>query len=185
MKHFVLFIAIAAGLTACQQEKTAYVNSETVVKDYYVMKAYQDSLAKQEEAFKMKYDRQMQELQKEFNEFQAKARKMSAKKAAKRNQEINQKYQQIQQMQQAESYQLQQQSQQRLTEIVEEVTGFIKEYGEKNGYTYIFGTSDISPTVLYGKPENDITDEILDALNAGHDTPDTGKSQEVKKDSVK
>jgi outer membrane protein len=170
-------------LTSCNQEKTGYVNSETLVKDYKVMIAYQDSLKEQENAFKAKYDKQLQELQKEYNEFQANSRKMSRAKLAKRNQEINQKYQQIQQLQQAESYQLQQQSQKRLTEIIEEVTRFVKEYGKKNGYTYIFGTSDVSPAILYGKEDKDLTDVILNALNAGDKTATDTKTEKKESDN--
>jgi outer membrane protein len=41
---------------------------------------------------------------------------------------------------------------------------FIKDYGKKNGYDYIYGTGDAA-TVLYAKENYDITEEILKLLN--------------------
>ena len=41
----------------------------------------------------------------------------------------------------------------------------MKNYGEKNGYTYILGSNEAG-SVMYGKESQDVTKEILEALNA-------------------
>ena len=182
MKYFVFF-ALVFSLISCNNEKTAYVNSDTLVNDYYVMKSYRDSINQQQQQLQQKFDEQMKALQAEYAEFQKNARKMSPAKAEKKNLEINQKYQQMQQIQQMESYQLQQQSQKRLSEIIDEVTGYIKEYGDKNGYTYIFATNEGNPSVIYAKPEKDLTDVLLKELNAGHE--DAAKEEKKEATAAK
>ena len=48
--------------------------------------------------------------------------------------------------------------------LISEVKKFIKDYGKKKGYDYIYGTGDAA-TVLYGKEGYDITKEVLKELN--------------------
>ena len=44
---------------------------------------------------------------------------------------------------------------------------FVAEYGEENGYTYIFGSNE-SANIMYAKEGLDITDEILKELNESY-----------------
>jgi 3-hydroxyisobutyrate dehydrogenase-like beta-hydroxyacid dehydrogenase len=48
--------------------------------------------------------------------------------------------------------------------LISEVKKFIKDYGKKKGYDYIYGTGDAA-TVLYAKEGYDITKEVLKELN--------------------
>ena len=51
---------------------------------------------------------------------------------------------------------------------ITEVVDFVKEYAKTNGYSYIFGTSDASRSVMYGEESNDVTEEVLTALNSSY-----------------
>ena len=75
------------------------------------------------------------------------------------------KKEQLQQQMQVEQQQYQQESQTEIDTLIVKVKTFVKDYGKKNGYTYILGTSDAAASVLYGTEENDLTQTILDALN--------------------
>jgi outer membrane protein len=68
---------------------------------------------------------------------------------------------------------LQREGQVKLDSIVTEVKEFVKEYGESNGYTFILGANEAG-SVMYGAKANDITDEVLEALN-GKANADTEK----------
>jgi outer membrane protein len=188
MKNIIITLIAVVSLTACTQQKIAYVDSAELMKEYHGMKDYEKELKKQEKAFQAKYEQKVAEIQTQYQEFQKNAKKMGRKKAEARNFELNQMYQQLQQQQQAESYQLQQESQAKMSELLKEVTGFVSDYGKKNTYTYILGTSEVSGTVLYGDEKLDITDVVLEALNADTEKSEiTEKSVEenVKKDSLK
>ena len=48
--------------------------------------------------------------------------------------------------------------------IVDKVKDYVADYGEENGYTYIFGSNE-SANIMYAKDGKDLTQEILDNLN--------------------
>jgi len=51
--------------------------------------------------------------------------------------------------------------------LIKKVKDFIKDYGTKNGYFYILGSNE-GGSVLFGKEESDLTQTILDLLNAAY-----------------
>ncbi len=178
MKNIIIALIAVITLGSCTQQKIAYVDSSKLLEEYSVMKDFEKTMEEKKASFDAKYNGMMADIQKEYQEFQAKASKMRRKKAEQRSQELNQKYQQIQQMQQGEGYQMQQENQNRILEILKEVTDFVKDYGKTNGYTYILGTNETSGTVLFGKEELDITETVLTALNNSKETHET--KEEVK-----
>ncbi len=48
--------------------------------------------------------------------------------------------------------------------MITKVKDFVKDYGEENDYTYIFGSNE-SANIIYAKEGLDITQEILEELN--------------------
>jgi len=62
--------------------------------------------------------------------------------------------------------QLRQESDVVIDSIVTKVKDYVKDYGKKNNYTYIFGSNE-SANIMYAKDGLDITEEILGKLNAG------------------
>lgn len=176
MKRILLVFSIAVLFTACKQQKTAYVDVADVMQDYKAVKALEKEVEDEQNALQAKYNQIAMEFEKEAREFDEASRRMSRKKAEARYQELLQKNQQIQQAQQAESAALQQESQERMDEIIEYFKGFVKEYAQTNGYTYILGATE-SGNVLYGDATFDLTEEILDALNK--DYKENNKSDET------
>ncbi len=51
-----------------------------------------------------------------------------------------------------------------MTGVLNQINSFITEYGKQKGYDYILGTTS-GGSILYGKPSNDITDDVLKELN--------------------
>ena len=176
MKKILILLISVIALTSCTQQKNAYVDTSVLMKEYHVMKSYQEKMSKQDQAFKAKYESLNADFQKEYLAFEEKAKKerFSQKKYEQAIAGFRQKGSQLQQMQQAESYKQQQENQVALTEIVDAVEAFVKDYGKKNGYTFIFGTNENTGTVLYAEDKLDITDTVLEALN--------NKKEEVKEE---
>jgi outer membrane protein len=67
-------------------------------------------------------------------------------------------------MQEAMGKQLQDEFGAKRDSIVEKMRSYVKEYGKKNGYDYIYGTGDAA-SVLYAKEGFDITDKLVKELN--------------------
>ena len=66
--------------------------------------------------------------------------------------------------------------------IVSQMKNYIKEYGKKKGYDYVFGTGDAA-TVLYAKDSYDITKELIKEFNDKYKGSD--KAEEAKEDTAK
>ena len=176
MKKIILFLLGISFLTACQKEaKTAFVKTETIFKEYKGVKAQEAIFKQKQEAFTKKYDSIVQEWRKEVMDFQQKAAKMSPAKARQKDQELYQKQQIIQQMQQQESNKLTAEMQQQTDSVIKKIYDFFDEYGKKHGYKYIYGKNNTG-ALMYGDAKQDITDEVLKALDADYDAKNNTKT---------
>ena len=119
------------------------------------------------EALNKKKDSIGKEFKKEVDAFQAKARKMNPKKAQELYQQLGQKQQFLQQQFQQEQQAIAVQSQKEVDDLLKEIDEFIANYGKTNGYTYVFGKNKAG-SVLYGADKNDITQQVIDALNKAY-----------------
>ena len=165
----LFYIALALLMfSSCQQQKIGFVDNGTVINDFEEKKDLEAEFQIKNEAFIKKFDSIGQAFQIEAQQFQSEAKKMSPTKAQKLYQELTQKKQFQDQQKQAELQQFQLAFQTEIDSIIVKVKDFVKDYGKTNGYTYILGTSDAAATVMYGTDENDLTQTILDALNAAH-----------------
>lgn len=153
-------------LSSCQEQaKIGYVDNGTLINDFQEKKDLEAKFKIKQEAFTKKFDSIDQAFQIEVQKFQADAQRMSQTKAQQKYQELGQKKQIQDQQKQMEAQQFQQSFQTEMDSLIVKVKDFVKDYGKKNGYTYILGTSDVSASVMYGSDENDLTQTILDALN--------------------
>ena len=169
----LFYIALAVLLvSSCQQQKIGFVDNGTVINDFEEKKEVEAKYQGQEEAFRKRADSIGRAFQAEAQTAQAKAQKLSAKKQQELMGGLQQKQQQLQQQMQFEQQQLAQGFQAEIDSVIVKVKDFVNDYGKTNGYTYILGTSDAAATVMYGTDENDLTQTIVDALNAAHKKDD-------------
>ncbi len=164
MKKILIVICTAGLLVACQQNKIAFIDNSKLINEYEVKKSLEEKYKLKAQSFDKKADSISKAFQIEAQAFDASAAKMSQKDAQNKYNELLQKRQFFQQQLQIEEKQLQTQGQKEMDSVVNKVKAFVKEYGKKNGYTYILGSNEAG-SVLYGKEENDITEEVLKALN--------------------
>ncbi len=166
MKNIVYVVLAMIVLSSCQkQAKIGYVNNGTVINDFQEKKDLEAKFEIQDEAFKKRADSIGKAFQLEVQETQKLAQKSSQKKAQQLMGGLQQKQQQLQQQMQYEQQLLTQSFQTDIDSVIVKVKDFVKDYGKKNGYTYILGTTDAASTVMYGTDENDLTQTIIDALN--------------------
>ena len=166
MKRIGILLMAFIFLASCQEQiKTAYVDTGKLINDYQKKKDVESKFQEKIDAFNTKADSIGRAFQLEAQEFQLKASKMSEKKVQEQYQILGQKQQLLQQNIQFEEQQIQKESQTEIDTLIKEVKSFVKDYGEANGYTYILGSNDAG-SVMYGKAENDITQILIDALNA-------------------
>ncbi len=166
MKKLFGILAVVFVLTSCQeQQKIAYVDNAKVVNEFQKKVDFEKIFQVKVAAFNKKADSLEQAIQIEAQLFQAKAAKMPQKSAETEYQALLQKKQMQDYQLQGEEQSLQGEGQKQIDTLIKEVKAFVKDYGKKNGYTYILGANDAG-SVMYGTESNDITQTVIDALNA-------------------
>lgn len=166
MKKIIALLIVSVTLFGCNQnvEKTAYVNNTKVVSDFNEMKAAKEKWTQKNNEVRAELEAKAKQFQIELEGYRNIMKSMTPANKEKRENELMTKQQTLQREQQIKMQEIQQGSQQEIDSIITKVENFIKEYGKKNGYTYIYGETEVS-NILYAKEELDITDKILSELN--------------------
>ena len=166
MKKIIALLIVSVTLFGCNQkvEKTAYVNNTKVVSDFNEMKAAKEKWTQKNNEVRAELEAKAKQFQIELEGYRNIMKSMTPANKEKRENELMTKQQTLQREQQIKMQEIQQGSQQEIDSIITKVENFIKEYGKKNGYTYIYGETEVS-NILYAKEELDITDKILAELN--------------------
>lgn len=168
MKNIVVAIIVIFMFASCQQsQKIGFVDNSKLINEYQEKIDIQDKLQAKIKTYEAKRDSIRQAFQLEINEAELKSRKMSQADLQKLSQELQQKDQVIAQRDQFEQQQIAQESQAQNDSLIKKVRNFVKDYGTKNGYDFILGSNEAG-SVMYGNEASDLTQEILDALNAAY-----------------
>jgi len=162
----IFYSAIAILFFAsCQQtEKIGYVDNSKLMSDYQEKIDVEEKLKVKIADFQKRTDSLRQAFRFDVNEAEIKAKRMSQANIQKLSQELQQREQMLSQRVQFEQQQIAQESQAENDSLIKKIKGFVKDYGSKNGYSYILGSNEAG-SVMYGKEENDLTQAILDLLN--------------------
>ncbi|MEL0455296.1 OmpH family outer membrane protein [Flavobacteriaceae bacterium SZ-1-7] len=167
MKNIIYLSLVMMVLASCQKpNKIGFINNGTIINEYQEKKDVEAKYQVKEESFRKKADSLGKAFQAEVQVTQMEAQRASQKKQQELMAGLQQKQQRLQQQMQAEQQQLTQEFQTEIDSVISTVKKFVKGYGKTNGYTYILGTTDAASTVMYGTDENDLTQTILEALNA-------------------
>ncbi|ETN94068.1 OmpH family outer membrane protein [Zhouia amylolytica] len=164
MKKIILGIIAATSFVSCQQDKIAFVDNTKVINDYQEKIDIETKFKGKIEIFDKKADSLGRAFQGEAQAFEAEAKKLSQQAAQEKYNALLQKRQAMGQQLQMEEQQLSQESQKEIDSLIKKVRTFVKDYGKKNGYTFILGANEAG-SVLYGAESKDITEEVLNALN--------------------
>ncbi|WP_396602602.1 OmpH family outer membrane protein [Algibacter sp. R77976] len=172
MKNIIYVVLAMLIFASCEKpNKIAFVNNGTLINDYQEKKDVEAKFQLKEEAFRKRADSISQAFQEEAQKGQTEAQRLARsnrKKAEALMTGLQQKQQQLQQQMQVEQQQLTQSFQSEIDSVIVNVKNFVHDYGKTNGYNYILGTSDAAATVMYGAEQSDLTQTILDALNADY-----------------
>jgi len=178
MKKLLLVFSFIFLLTSCNQVKIAYVDVGEILKEYEGSKLAEEEMKAKSEKMAAELDQLALPFQQKVQEYQQNSKNMSETARKEREQELMQEQQIIQQRQQMAQQQVQAEGQQKIEMINEAIEGFLSEYAQSNGFSYILGTSDQTKSVLYGEESLDITDAIIEALNNDFKSDDVEMSND-------
>ncbi|GAA4802258.1 OmpH family outer membrane protein [Litoribaculum gwangyangense] len=169
MKNIIYVALFMLVLSSCEKpNKIGFIDNSKVINDYQEKKDIEAKFQLKDDSFRKRADSIGRAFQTEVQSTQLVAQKSSVKKQQELMGGLQQKQQQLQQQMQMEQQQLTQEFQTEIDSVIVKVKNFVKDYGKSNGYNYILGTSDGTSNVLYGSDENDLTQIILDSLNANY-----------------
>ncbi|WP_248724584.1 OmpH family outer membrane protein [Seonamhaeicola sp. ML3] len=167
MKHIFYIIVLVLTFTSCQEQaKIGYVDNSTLINEIQEKKDLETKIKGKQDTFNKKRDSISQAYSLDAQATELKLSKLSRQKQQEGSVEFQKKWGLVNQQMQFEEQQLTQLYQSEIDSLINKVKGFVKDYGKTNGYTYILGTSDGASSVLYGTDENNLTQIILEAIDA-------------------
>ena len=165
MKNFaILFVAVLL-FASCSQSKIGYVDVEELMKEYDATKAMEVQLKIEQELMTKTFDSISAPFQAKFQAYYQKANKMSAKSRQTKEQELQQEQQALQARQQQIQQSLQLKGKEGIESLTKTVDSIVESYAIANKYSLILGTQSTG-TVMYGEDQINLTETILDILNA-------------------
>jgi outer membrane protein len=167
-KVYLLLVLLSVALSCNNNNKYAFVDRSVVINGYEAKLNIEERFKIKNEAFIKRRDSLIQQYEFDRKEASIKAQRMSQEELQKLGQEFQQREALLGQQIQFEQQELQKAFDAELDSVISQVKTFVKGYGEKNGYSFIFGTSDATNTVMYGPEGSDISQIILDELNANY-----------------
>ena len=190
MKKSLLILGLSLALFSCNKEegaatasfKTAYVDTAKLVEESEELKILADQAKVKEQEMGRELQEEARQLQLDAASFQKEAQVKGPQWAQLRGQDLQKRDQELTIKQQAMMRQLQDEFGVKRDTIVSQMKNYIKEYGKKKGYDYVFGTGDAA-TVLYAKDSYDITKELIKEFNDKYKGSD--KAEEAKEDTAK
>ena len=160
MKRHICYILVSfavVALSSCGGEKTAYINMGEIYQGFELSKQldadYQEVASKR----KAVLDSLQIRLNVLSQNFQAQKDEASIQRFQQQKQTYYYKEQQFKQDNQAL---LQQHNEQ----ITKQLNQYIKEFGDEQGYTYIYGASG-NGSLMYAAEKEDITQEVIAYIN--------------------
>lgn len=166
MRKGLIALSALFVLSSCQEQtKIGFVDNSKLINDYQKKKDIEAQFQVEIDAFTKRVDSIGQAIQQQAAQLQQQDPQLAKQSSQEQYQVLAQQYQMFQQQSQMEEQQLQQKGQAQIDTLIKTVKAFINDYGKKNGYDFILGSNDAG-SVIYGKESQDLTKEILEALNS-------------------
>ncbi|WP_299223288.1 OmpH family outer membrane protein [uncultured Aquimarina sp.] len=160
-----LVASVASFFYLQSSSDLVYVDVNKLLDGYKRTKIVKAEFDEKAKTMKSNVDSLLADWQKELKTYEKERSGLSKKELELKQQLLGNKQQQINNYQQAVQKQLQEEDKKVTQTVINDINDFVKEYGKKNGYKVIFGATG-SGTIMYGEESADLTDKVLEELNA-------------------
>ncbi|HJC93313.1 MAG TPA: OmpH family outer membrane protein [Candidatus Phocaeicola excrementigallinarum] len=164
----------ATAAVAGTDMKIAYVEVDSLLTKYRYWNDLNELMIEKEENIRTTLNEKAKELDGEMREFQRKIENngfASRERAEQENARLLQKQRDLQQLQEKLYAELQAENQKNSLQLRDSINSFLKVYNEKKGYSLIISNTQLD-NLLYADKSLDITQEIVDGLNARYNPGD-------------
>lgn len=163
----VIGIAVNLGLNIFNvksTKKVAYVRSQDLVYAFDGMKEMQLKFQEKSKTWEANIDTLKMEYQKSVTDYQQQMNQLSVEERADRENLLYMQQNNLAQYAENIKIKAQEEENEMLEGVLNQVNTFVEDYGQKNNYDLILGTT-MSGSILYGNDVIDITQEIITAIN--------------------
>lgn len=172
MKKVLSIVALSVALISCQETatkkedfKTGFIDTSVLLKDYEKFKDENEKFKVKSEELGRPLEAKGRQLQAEKDAFQRNAQANGQAWAQQKYGELQQREQAIMQERDKVLGQIQAEGGKLQDTLIKQVKKYIKDYGKKEKFDYIFTTSEDAPTVIHAKESYDLTKILLKNLN--------------------
>lgn len=170
------------GGALLQDAKIAYINSDSVLKHYEYLTVNKKELEAKGARMEQDFRDRAQSLQNDVATYQRTVNNMTFGQAKAAEEELTKKQQNLQMYQQSLSQELAIEEGKLNKELYDRITAFLKVYGQENNLQVVL-KYDPTSDVLYGGAGLDITQPVIEGLNAAYKNEKGGVS--TKADTAK
>lgn len=152
--------------------KVAYVEIDTLLSKYNFCIDLNEAMVKKSENVRLQLNQKAQDLQKQQQEFQTKYQNnafLSAERAQQEYNRINKLSEDLQTLSDKLQSELAAESEKNNLQLQDSIKNFLKEYNKTKGFTLIISNTGMD-NLLFADQALDITQEVLDGLNARYST---------------
>jgi outer membrane protein len=153
-----------------------YVRSTELISNYHGMKEAQAGFEKKREVWKSNIDTLEYSFQQAVNRYNSEFSQLTGKQRQEREEKLNIQRSNLLKYSESLNVKAREEEEKMTQAVLDQVNSFVEEYGQKKGYTVILGTT-LTGNLLYGEKSRDITQELLEELNASY----TGAPNTLKK----
>ena len=167
----------SAPAVAGTNMKIAYVEVDSLLTKYRYWNDLNELMIQKEENIRTTLNEKAKELDGEMREFQRKLENngfASRERAEQENARLLQKQRDLQQLQEKLTSELQAENQKISLQLRDSINSFLKTYNKDKGYSLIISNTGFD-NLLYADPAFNITQEIVDGLNARYNPASSKK----------
>ena len=169
MKRVIVALVILMSFSSCQkQQKIGFIDRSKAINEYQAKIDVEEKYKPKNDAFIKRRDSLIKQFEFDYQNAAIKAQRMSPQKQQELAQEFQQRDALLGKQIQFEKETLEKAFNTDIDSTVSRFKKFIEDYGKANGYTFILGTSELTNSVMYGVEGTDLTETIIEALNADY-----------------
>ena len=160
--------APAADASGSSNMKIAFVEIDSLLTKYNFWNDLSEEMLKKEENIRTTLNEKGKKLEAEAREFERKIQNngfASRERAEQEQARLIKKQQELQELQQKLTNELAAENQKNSLELRDSINSFLKVYNQTKGYDLIISNTAFD-NLLYGNPAYNITNEIVEGLNA-------------------
>jgi outer membrane protein len=173
MKKLLVLAALGVAMISCQETatakkedfKTGYIDTGVLLKDYEKFKDENEKFKVKSEEIGRPIEAKERQLQAEKEAFQRNMQANGQAWAQQKYGELQQRAQQVAQEKNEAYSKVDQEAAKLQDTLVKQVKKYIRDFGKKEKFDYIFTTSEDAPSVIYAKDAYNLTDKLLKQLN--------------------